>query len=256
MLILGDVRSQPDKLEKFIKYKPKTNHLILGNIINSFAKREDIIKCFELVLESQILVLYGGNDISYRLYPPYDIKDFRVDISSTIRNIINRCEDRWQCAWGDDTYIATSAGIHPRIATFKSPREQAKLLNFVLKESIERHNHTDEIFNKKRENGDPFPGPMWLNYITDNLSNKWSQIFGHIPTGIDIITNDIKDKPHICLDMKDDDQWICFNTQTHMFEDLKTGNIIDIIGVCNEENKICSNKNPETFKKYCQSDLA
>jgi hypothetical protein len=226
VLICGDIHGNKAKLQAFLSYHPTEGHLLLGDLVDSFrAPDEDIISCLQTAISSRAILLYGNHEFHYRPFAPFKCSGYRPSIKDNICCLLVESEDKWKIAWSDGIYIATHAGIHPKLCMYpNSAIQQADYLNKELQKYLISGNGDNPIFyiGSSRNGRHSYPGPLWLDHREDELANEWPQIFGHTPYGIATIKrNNPLNSPelnHWCLDNEHQKDWVCYNTNTHQTE--------------------------------------
>jgi hypothetical protein len=221
-ICIGDIHGEVGKLTKFLAHLPKEEHIILGDVVDSFSRSdEDIMLCMRLIFSTpKVKFIVGNHDIHYFTRPPFRCTGFRSTLELVYKPelVFMAHRNRIYAALERDGILLTHAGVHEELALHDDIIKEEGWLKGQLRHWLDDRSFSSPIFNISRSRGGyhSFPGIFWLDHRSDSgLSKKYFQVFGHSADKV----------PYVC------DDFVCLDTTNHpgvWVYDTKTRELIDI----------------------------
>lgn len=204
-IIISDIHGDISKAETFLSYKPETEHVILGDLMDSREHGitlDDEIECLKLVLASEAVLLWGNHDLAYTgkpCWPPY--ARFKNTYDPISELIIPR-QERFKAAHAVDGWLCTHAGVSTMLAKMLpdmplaccDPVTVAAWINdqFLYQSQIRKNRiggksyfGTGPLFaiDWTRGGDDRYGGIFWYDPQRESAKPdpRVKQIFGHTP---------------------------------------------------------------------------
>lgn len=225
MLVCGDIHGNFEKLSKFLNYKKRKKHLLVGDYVDDFEPRtdEEIIDCLQSAINSNATLLWGNHEVHYLKNPPFLCSGFRDSLKDKIQEILSKNLDRFLIAYCEDQYLITHAGVHKDYPFNGNQQEYSdhlnkEMRNFIIESQL--NGNKQEIkplfyISKYREGDRAFGGPLFMDFLSEELKDDFPQIIGHTPlVGVDF--KKCLYKKHVNVDLPGYN--LCFNTKTRKFE--------------------------------------
>lgn len=220
MLVCGDIHGDFEKLDKFLSYKNRKKHLLVGDYVDDFEPRTDreIIDCLQLAINSDATLLWGNHEVHYLKNHPFLCSGFRISLKDKIQEILYKNLDRFLVAYCEEQYLITHAGIHNDFPLKSNDIQKVcRYLNRQMKLYFNCMKYDKNLFNISpyRDGGSVFGGPLWLDSRFEKLNNSFPQVFGHTPIESTKLARIGK---HINVDIHLSDSYVCFNTKEKKLE--------------------------------------
>ena len=204
-IIISDIHGDTSKAKAFLAYKPEMGHVILGDLMDSRdygVTLDEELECLELVLSSNVVLLWGNHDLAYTdkpCWPPY--ARFK-DIYEPIPKLIIPHQNRFKAAHAVDGWLCTHAGVSTMLAKqlpgmpldSGDPAVVASWINDqfqyqsqVRKNRIDGKSYfgTGPLFaiDWTRGGDDKFGGIFWYDPQKElaKPDSRIKQLFGHTP---------------------------------------------------------------------------
>jgi hypothetical protein len=227
-IIVGDIHGNAEKVRAFLAYKPETEHIALGDYLDSFLEPQILqILALQLQLDSPAVLLWGNHDLHYLRTPPWLSTGFQHGKEEPLIQLVEAHKHRFLAAYAVDGWLCTHVGVHVRVSRPKRCRGNVDLLAEKLNadmmkylqkpETYQRLNYiapSPSIFNigQGRGGNSNFPGIFWFDFRRElGLDTSFKQIFGHTEGKTAIYG----DPNYICLDTTNNSTecWL-FDTET------------------------------------------
>ena len=115
-IVIGDIHGDLVKAKAFLSYKPKQEHVALGDLTDNRKNRanfEEEAACLDLLLDSDAVIIWGNHDLAYLPERPWEcFGNFGIEAFSD-RFQSNR--NRFKAAYAVDEWLCTHAGISPKL---------------------------------------------------------------------------------------------------------------------------------------------
>lgn len=231
-LVISDIHGNLAKMNAFIIYKPEEEHICAGDILDSFkASDEDILECFLNAIKNNMTLLWGNHCLHYLKARPFGCSGYRPGRGYTL--LVEGAKHTLQAALLRDGYIITHAGVAPALnKKITNPQEMVdwingEMANFLSTNELEISSpytrgvaKLSPIFNigDIRGGSHQFGGVFWLDWNYEKMDKQFNQIVGHTHSKeCKEILNTKQGTKHIKVDA---DEFSCYNTYTHSFEDF------------------------------------
>lgn len=198
-IIIGDIHGNVEKVKAFLAYKPDSEHIALGDYLDSFyepPKRQ--LEALNLLLESNAVLLWGNHDLGYIDHAPFMCAGHQYYREEPYNRLIEENINRFKAAHAVDGWLCTHAGVVKKFLPRKklSVVEIADLLNKKMEKFVEAR----EWFNwlsigSARGGHNPVGGFLWFDYLRETGLVDLPQIFGHTAGRVPIVS-----EKYVCLD--------------------------------------------------------
>lgn len=221
-ITISDLHGNLKKLQYFLEYKPEEEHIIAGDIMDSFyASDDDIINTLEMAVNSNAILLWGNHDLHYLEAAPFRCSGYRGSNRFSQHNIftqaIEKYKSRFKVSVVRDNFIITHAGVHSNYkGTVGDLNEKfnQQWYNYLtgVKDRI-------DIFNisSARGGSDNSGGIFWCDYRQEKLNENINQVFGHSHDITPYVFNYDNGTIHAVVDCN---EWKCFNTVERTMENF------------------------------------
>lgn len=236
-LICSDTHGNLRKVQEFLKYKPEEEHIHAGDILDSFiASDEDLEKCFNTLVSSECVLLWGNHELHYLLDPPFTCSGYRRygemltygAMNNAYSKLVEANKSRFRASIVRDGFIITHAGVHKSICKHMTNiQDLSEYFNNEMTDFLNKigtGSAFSSIFNIGRSRGgrDDAGGIYWLDWKEEKVDKRFNQVHGHTPSPEPkLIKHSLKgltdETIHVCVDSP---KFICFNTKTREFEDF------------------------------------
>jgi len=207
-IIIGDLHGNLNKAQAFLSYQPQQTHVALGDYVDSFTETPERQKqCLELLLKSDVILLWGNHDLHYLSRCPWRCTGYQSRHADLFRRMYDTAKqnNRLLAAYAVDGYICTHAGIAPQIAEIipqkvrSSSEKVAEWLNDEFDRRIQEPRPRTVLVNPLRYGvgplfnisylrggREPYGGIFWFDPFRERLEPSYSigkQLFGHTERG-------------------------------------------------------------------------
>jgi len=113
-IVISDIHGDIKKARIFLEYRPDIEHVILGDLVDSFnfgSTLQKELECLDLILRSNSTLLWGNHDLAYTdkpCWPPYSRLP---DSLNPISDMIIPHVGRFRVAHAVDGWLCTHAGV-------------------------------------------------------------------------------------------------------------------------------------------------
>jgi len=223
-LISSDFHGNIAKAKAFLEYKPEIQHVVGGDILDSFvASDEDIIKTFELVMSSNTITLMGNHCLYYlpNAHRYFECTGNRPN--PKFKELVRDYKDRLIASYLVDDFLITHGGLSTTLGkNFETIEEANEWINSEFewyKNSPVVPQTLSPIFNIGycRGGREAVSGIFWLTYGRESYDHRFNQVCGHTCGDKVRMTRHKNDILHVCVDTP---VWNCFNTETREVEDF------------------------------------
>ncbi len=227
MLVCGDIHGDFEKLNKFLNYKNREKHLLVGDYVDGFSPvtNGEIIDCLQLAIGSDAFLLWGNHEIHYLKNPPFLCTGYRVSLKDKIEQILSKNLNRFLAAYCEDRYLITHAGVHRDYPFNGNQKEYSNHLNKEMNEFLvetQLNGNKPQIkplfyISDCRRGYYPFGGPFFMDFLDEKLNDDFPQIVGHTELRGKNFKKRLKKR---CVNVDLPGYKLCFNTKTKKFEDF------------------------------------
>lgn len=118
-IIISDIHGDINKAKAFLAYKPETEHVILGDLMDSREygiSLDDELECLELILTSDAVLLWGNHDLAYTDKPCWEPYARFKGTYSPVSELIIPHQHRFKAAHAVNGWLCTHAGVSTRLS--------------------------------------------------------------------------------------------------------------------------------------------
>ncbi|MHC1699311.1 MAG: metallophosphoesterase [Geobacteraceae bacterium] len=115
-IIVGDIHGDIEKARAFLAYKPETEHVALGDYLDSYVEPiERQRACLQLLMDSGAVLLLGNHECHYLKHPLFQFPGYQVDHANILQDILESNLDRFNAAYAADGWLCTHAGVNSNL---------------------------------------------------------------------------------------------------------------------------------------------
>ena len=221
-VVIGDIHGDVGKLSKFLNYRKVEEHIILGDVTDSFSRSdEDIMLCMRMIFSApKTKFIVGNHDIHYFSRPPFKCSGYRDTLNLVYKPelIFMAHRNRIYAALERDGILLSHAGVHDELVKYDDIVKTANWLKGELRHWLDDRSNSSPIFNISRSRGGyhTFGGIFWLDHRFDEgLSKKFFQVFGHSAASEPYVCPE-----YVCLDTTNHPGVWVYDTVTRKLEDI------------------------------------
>jgi calcineurin-like phosphoesterase family protein len=226
-LIISDLHGNYSKCKAFIDYKPKEEHCILGDFMDSFsATNEEIISTFKMAVDNNVTLLAGNHELPYLSNAHNYFKCSGNREQRELFHCVNAYKDLLHGALVRDGYLLTHGGLSRKHGKpFNTIEEACDWINMEFdwyKNQPVPPEKLSSIFDigSVRGGREQVSGIFWCSIGYENMDIRFNQIVGHTCRQDPVVLfegkKDLK-KCHVGIDSR---KYICYNTVTNELEDF------------------------------------
>ena len=118
-IIISDIHGDINKAKAFLAYKPETEHIILGDLMDSRdygVTLYDELECLELILSSNAVLIWGNHDLAYTDKPCWKPYARFKDTYSPVSELIIPHQNCFKASHAVDGWLCTHAGISTKLS--------------------------------------------------------------------------------------------------------------------------------------------
>lgn len=204
-IVISDIHGDIKKARTFLEYRPDIEHVILGDLVDSFnfgSTLQKELECLALILKSDTILLWGNHDLAYTdkpCWPPYSRFP---DSFKPISDMIIPNQERFKAAHAVDGWLCTHAGVSTALAKnmpalpmeSHDPEHIADWLNDeLMRESRQPRTEMGHFqyygvgplfaIDGSRGGDDKYGGIFWYDHQRElaKPEPRVKQLFGHTP---------------------------------------------------------------------------
>jgi len=226
-LIISDLHGNYAKCKAFIEYKPKEEHIILGDFMDSFSASDaDIIATFKLAIEYDCVLLCGNHELPYLNNAHSNFSCSGNRYNPEFFHVVTMYKELLHGSLVRDDYLLTHGGLSEKHGKpFKTIEDASAWINaefdWYLKQPAAPES-LSSIFDigPIRGGHQDVSGIFWCSIGYEKMDVRFNQVVGHTPRSEPLVLFEGKDKhkkKHVGIDSP---KFICYNTATHELEDF------------------------------------
>ena len=112
-IIVGDIHGDIEKARAFLAYKPETEHVALGDYLDSYVEPfEQQLGCLQLLMDSNAVLLWGNHDVHYLREPIFQFPGYQQGHAALYQELLEQNIFRFKAAYVADRWLCSHAGVH------------------------------------------------------------------------------------------------------------------------------------------------
>lgn len=112
-IIVGDIHGDIEKARAFLAYKPETEHVALGDYLDSYVEPFDQqLGCLQLLMDSNAVLLWGNHDVHYLRESIFQFPGYQQQYAAIYQELLEQNIFRYKAAYVADGWLCTHAGVH------------------------------------------------------------------------------------------------------------------------------------------------
>lgn len=226
-IVVADVHGNVEKVRAFLAYKPETEHVALGDYVDSFFEPPSRqLIALQLLLASDAALLWGNHDLHYLKIAPWFCtgRQYEEALMGSYSKIYSRHKKRFLAAHVADGWLCTHAGVSTVLQQgLDDVSAIADMLNADFAKWLKKpvcfqmpsgdvRTTPASIFNiGQGRGGGGRGGIFWFDFKRESGLAPVKQIFGHTEVTEPVVTEtfvalDTTNNKNIC--------WV-YDTQTN-----------------------------------------